>query len=128
MTASSVTSLSDNPASLLVCVNKTAAIRPILKKGQAFTVNILGVEHQDISNQCASKNSGEDRFTIGSWDSHDNLPFLKDAQAVFFCHVDNEEYEYGTHQIVVGRLVKVIVPDTVVDPLIYSDGSYRRLE
>ena len=43
MTVSSVTSVSDNPASLLVCVNKQVALEGHLSTpGTPFAINILG--------------------------------------------------------------------------------------
>src|SRR5690606_24041106 len=57
MTASSVTSVSDQPASLLVCVNRNARIAPVLNLGQKFAINILGQDHQDISVLCADRKS-----------------------------------------------------------------------
>ena len=41
MTATSVTSLSLNPPSMLVCVNKEASIHKILDKGSSFCINVL---------------------------------------------------------------------------------------
>lgn len=129
MTASSVTSLSDDPPSLLVCINKTAAIQPFLVKGQPLAINILGSNQQDVSNKCAQKNAAEERFEVGDWDEHEStkLPYLQSAQAVFLCQVDNENHEYGTHQIVIGRLTDVIIPDIDIDPLIYADGKYQKI-
>ncbi|MFT6389972.1 MAG: flavin reductase (NADH) [Cellvibrionaceae bacterium] len=129
MTASSVTSLSDDPASLLVCINKTAAIQPFLLKGQPLSINILGSDQEDVSNKCAQKNAAEERFEVGDWLEHESikLPYLKSAQAVFICQVDNENHEYGTHQIVIGRLTDVIISDVAVDPLIYADGRYQKI-
>lgn len=129
MTASSVTSLSDSPASLLFCVNKTAAIQPFLKRGQAVAINILSANQEDVSNKCAQKNAAEERFSIGDWttDEKTGLPYLLSSQAVFLCEVDNDLQEYGTHQIVIGRLNEVIIPDNDVDPLIYVDGAYQQI-
>ena len=118
-----------DPASLLFCVNKTAAIQPFLKKGQAVAINILGASQQDVSNKCAQKNAAEERFSVGEWGEHEKteLPYLTEAQAIFFCEVDNEQQEYGTHQIVIGRLTDIILPEGDVDPLIYVDGGYQEL-
>ncbi|MFT7491369.1 MAG: flavin reductase (DIM6/NTAB) family NADH-FMN oxidoreductase RutF [Pseudohongiellaceae bacterium] len=129
MTASSVTSLSDSPASLLVCVNAAAAIRPFLVKGHAFTVNILGAGQEEISNSCARSSNGEDRFNVGQWSRPDEpgAPFLKQAQAIFFCEVDNDTYQYGTHHIVIGRVNNVLIPGAEISPLIYLNGKYQRI-
>lgn len=129
MTASSITSLSDDPASLLICVNKSAAIQPLLTKGQSISVSILGAQQENVSNKCAQKGAGSERFSVGKWVEEEvsNTPYLQDAQVVFFCDVDNDCYEYGTHQIVIGRLVDIFVPDINIDPLLYLDGAYRKI-
>jgi len=127
MTASSVTSLSDDPASLLVCINLDAAIQPYMQKGVTFAVSVLSVEQQAISNLCAQKEAGEERFAIDGWAEYgDNkLPYIADAQATFICEVDNDNTLYGTHQIVVGKLSHVMVSTKPVQPLIYADGAYQ---
>lgn len=128
MTASSVTSLSDSPASLLVCVNKEASMQPLLTSGQAFVVNVLSQAQQNISNHCASGDGGEERFNLGDWqESEAGMPFLADAQVSFFCRVDNDNYLYGTHQIVIGCIDKIIVSNEPVSPLVYVDGAYAEL-
>ncbi len=128
MTASSVTSVSDDPASLLVCVNQEAALQPVLVKGQSFVINVLSQKQQQISNHCASKDTADKRFSIGEWQSDENnQPFLTDALVSFFCSVDNDNYLYGTHQIVIGRIEKVVVSDQGIDPLVYVNGSYAAI-
>lgn len=125
MTVSSVTSVSDEPASLLVCVNKEANIQPFLKLGQRFVVNVLSSTQQDISTLCAAPNNGDERFAQGGWEEDDNrMPFLVNAQVNFFCCVDNDNYCYGTHQIVIARLQQVRLLDSDIDPLVYVDGRY----
>jgi flavin reductase (DIM6/NTAB) family NADH-FMN oxidoreductase RutF len=127
MTASSVTSVSDNPPSLLVCVNQQARICPVLTPGQRFAINILGRGHQDISVLCATGDQGEKRFNLGQWLlAPDKIPYLQDAEAVFECEVDLVQ-PYGTHHIVVGKIIAVRVASSGPAPLVYLDGSYRNL-
>ncbi len=127
MTASSVTSVSDNPPSLLVCVNQNARICPILVEGQRFAISILGQNHEAISVLCATGDQGERRFNLGKWlVAPDQTPYLQDAEAVFECEVDLVQ-PYGTHHIVVGKIIAVRVASSGPAPLIYLDGSYRNL-
>lgn len=128
MTASSVTSVSDDPASLLVCVNQEAVMQSKLTLGQPFIINILSQAQQEISNLCADSSKSEERFTVDNWHhNEDGMPYLLDAQANFFCRVDNDNYMYGTHQIVIGLINQIIVADNPVDPLIYVDGKYASI-
>ena len=48
MTATSVTSLSLNPPSMLVCVNKEASIHKILDKGSSFCINVLSNSQNNL--------------------------------------------------------------------------------
>lgn len=128
MTASSVTSLSDNPPSLLVCVNQMAAIHSVLTPGQIFAVNVLQRSAEDVSNICAQPNTGTERFNTGEWVENTGLstPFLASSLATFFCKVDEKSIVYGTHQIVIGNLVEVRVSDVEQpEPLVYFNGGYR---
>jgi flavin reductase (DIM6/NTAB) family NADH-FMN oxidoreductase RutF len=128
MTASSVTSVSDDPASLLVCINKSTAMQSVLNLGQPFVINILAQSQKDVSNNCASRSEGVGRFDLGDWQvDASGMPYLADAQVNFFCKVDNEDYIYGTHQIVIGLLENVIVSSDPVDPLIYVNGAYAAI-
>lgn len=125
MTVSSVTSVSDSPASLLVCIHEQTAMHALLKNtGDTFTVSILSSSQQDVSNLCAGRDQGECRFSVGDWKKdHNEQPYLADAQAVFFCQSDQIS-RYGTHNIVVGKINQVMISEDGVDPLIYVDGGY----
>jgi flavin reductase (DIM6/NTAB) family NADH-FMN oxidoreductase RutF len=127
MTVSSVTSVSDNPASLLVCINKQVSQQEHLSTlGNQFAVNILSESQQAISDLCAGRDVG-DRFSQGDWlENPQGIPYLADAQAVFFCKVDLAS-AYGTHHIVVGLMHEVLVSEAEPSPLIYVNGSYARL-
>lgn len=128
MTVSSVTSVSDNPASLLVCINKLVSQHSYLSTpGTRFAINALNSNQQDLSNLCAGREQGRDRFSLGSWQQDEySVPYLTDAQAVFFCEAD-KVMEYGTHHIVVGKIHQVLVGEDDVNPLLYVDGGYGYL-
>src|SRR5690606_41612198 len=71
MTVSSVTSVSDNPASLLVCINKQVSQQGHLSTlGNRFAINILSQDVQDVSNLCASREVGYDGFEFGYWNAN----------------------------------------------------------
>lgn len=128
MTASSVTSVSDTPASLLVCVNQETSMYQALEEGVGFCVNILSQHQQDVSNRCATGDQGESRFDNGEWvqSQPDQLPYLTDAQAAFFCD-QASSFLFGTHKIYIGTIRHVMVSEGPVEPLIYVDGNYRIL-
>jgi len=123
MSATAVTSLSIDPPSLLVCVNKSTATHRVLSRGGRFCVNVLRSFHSQLSQAFSGKLKGEDRFRLGAWhESDDGVPFLDDAQANLFCEIDRIT-DYGTHTIFIGRVYLARV-NADVDPLLYQDGKY----
>ncbi len=125
MTASSVTSVSDSPASLLVCVNKQARFSQPMHSGDHFCVSLLSAAQQDISNTCAMPNDEEVRFATGNWckDETTGLFYLKDAQAAFICK-KAQKIEHGTHDIFIGNIEKIHINSDDINPLIYLNGGY----
>ena len=122
MTASSVTSLSIDPPSILVCVNKDASIHDTLVKDVSLCINILQKNQQEISNLCSSKDLESQRFENDLWDLRET-PFLKDAQANIFCKVDKLT-SYHTHTIVIGLVEDAKYTDEI-STLTYVDGEYK---
>lgn len=124
MAASAVDSLSADPPSLLICINRSSSIYQPLSQGVDFCVNILAAEHHEIALVCSGKKKGEDRFTTGSWNANgeDGTPYLTTAQASVICSQDGA-FDYGTHTVFIGRIQEVQVGETV-SPLVYVDGAY----
>ncbi len=127
MTASSVTSVSAEPPSLLVCVNQSATLDGVLAKTTPFTVNVLSSHQQDVSNICASPAEGESRFNVGNWvvDEASGLSYLSDALVTFFCE-KTTIVPYGTHNIYIGDITKVAFGESE-DILVYAKGAYHNL-
>ena len=124
MTVSSVTSVSDSPASLLVCINQLVSKQEHLSTlGSRFAINVLGQEHRAISDLCAGRDPQRNRFELGTWVDRAGLPILGNAPAVFVCETDKVT-SYGTHHIIIAQIKEVLVTSGPAAPLIYADGSY----
>ena len=122
ITVSSVTSVSLDPPSLLVCINKTAGIHDSIEEGSSFCINLLNKNQEDISNLCSSFQEEGDRFEGYQWDLN-GIPFLKDAQANIFCTVD-KLISYHTHTIDIGHVTDSKSNDEI-NTLTYVDGKYE---
>ncbi|GAA5316638.1 MAG: flavin reductase family protein [Candidatus Pelagadaptatus aseana] len=126
MTATSITSVSDSPASLLVCINQQTLMYKTLKaeKPRSFSVNLLAAQHEEVSNRCASGDQGASRMSVGDWNLDGVAPVLEDGLASFICQVD-QWVDYGTHGIVIAQIETVLVnEESDIDPLLYLNGSY----
>lgn len=124
MTVTSLTSVSDAPASLLVCLNRSSGAYQSLESSELFSVNILSQDQQAVSERCSRTPEG-DRFEVGEWRNYQEaeLPYLADSLASFLCRV-SRKIDYGTHCIVVGDIEAVLQSDSTEQPLVYFRGGY----
>jgi flavin reductase (DIM6/NTAB) family NADH-FMN oxidoreductase RutF len=121
--ATSITSLTVDPPAILVCVNRLARLHATLIPTAPLSVNLLGKQHEHVSAAFGGGVPQEERFSVGDWDETElGLPSLRDAQANLHCVID-AMLAYGTHSIVIARVLKAVVNGDVA-PLIYQDGGY----
>lgn len=121
--ATSVSSLSADPPSLLVCINQNSGVHDRLLETGRFCVNVLAEEHEEISQCFGNPALKNQRFANGDWVDRD-LPVLKDALASFECSVV-ASHAFGTHTIVVGQINRIETRARDRDPLLYFRGQYK---
>src|SRR5450631_4863353 len=111
MTVTSVASLSVDPPTLIVSINRGASSWPLLKRLGVFGVNILTADQLDIAERFTGKDGlkGADRFAGAEWTTRvSGVPLLVDALAAVDCEVE-EIVERHSHAIVIGRVLDLQV-------------------
>jgi flavin reductase (DIM6/NTAB) family NADH-FMN oxidoreductase RutF len=122
MTATAVTSVSMDPPSLLVCVNRRGRLFELMENCERFCVNVLHAEHVAISRVFAEPNSAE-RFSRGEWQANERgIPYLRDAQVAIFC-AKSLAVPYGSHTVFFGNVEKIQIREEIA-PLLYQNGGY----
>ena len=128
MTATAVTSLTAEPPSLLVCVNRSASMAPVLVRLARFSVNVLAADQLDIAKAFGGQLDvrGAGRFIYGNWRRVDEteVPLLTGARVSFECEVSHV-HEWATHHIVIGSVLDVHFSRTISQSLAYTDGKYH---
>lgn len=124
MAATAVQSVTADPATILVCVNRSASISTALEVSGRFAVNMLHLSHVDLVPIFSGQLKGQERFEHGQWIEEHGVPVLADAQAALVCEVC-EVATIGSHDVIFGRVLWV---DTRSDisPLLYEDGRFAR--
>jgi flavin reductase (DIM6/NTAB) family NADH-FMN oxidoreductase RutF len=131
LTATSVVSLSADPPTMLVCVNRSASAWPLLVRHGHFGVNVLAASQQPIADRFAGRNGekGAARFEGARWiQLASGAPILADALVAFDCELE-ERIDRHSHAILIGRVRALHgvggtggAPGT--DPLLYWRGAY----
>ena len=122
MTASSVVSLSLDPPSMLVCVNKEASIHQILEKERFFCINILSKDQMDLANLCSSADNEDSRFNSEEWSLSKGIPYNTESSANIFCRCF-DSISHTSHTVFFGEVVEV-VNNNKEGPLMYGGGKY----
>ena len=122
ITATAVSSISMDPPSLLICINRASAVHAPLGDVTHFRVNVLHRDQEAVARMFADRSQGPLRFTAG-WNVDCALPpRLVDAQASILCRrIDH--HQFGTHSIFIGVVEDAVVRGDV-HPLVYLNGRY----
>jgi flavin reductase (DIM6/NTAB) family NADH-FMN oxidoreductase RutF len=124
ITATAVSSISLDPPSLLVCINRAASVHAPMGDMSHFRVNVLHRDQEAIAGMFADRAQHGLRFLSG-WDlDSPRAPRLVDAQASLLCR-RTDHYLFGTHSIFIGVVEDVFVREEI-DPLVYLNGGFAR--
>ena len=98
-TASAVCSVTDNPPTLLVCINKTSRSHPTICASKVLAVNTVAGPHQELSMRFSGAGEMAGRFAGADWTTAvTGAPLLAGATVSFDCRVVRVA-EIGTHDV-----------------------------
>lgn len=106
-TASAICSLTDDPPTLIVCMNRTSKQNAAFKANKVACVNTLTASQQDLSEIFAGRRNLDmpERFAAAEWATMvTGSAVLKDALVSFDCEIE-QTLEVGTHSLFVCRVL-----------------------
>lgn len=128
LTVIAACSVSDQPPTVLVCINRQNPANDLFVENGVFALNTLSADQQAVSVAFSGVTglSTEERFSHGEWDTiSTGAPTLHGALAVFDCELV-EAKDMATHRILFGKVTGLRVGDRLA-PLLYHDRTYRTL-
>lgn len=127
LTATAVCSVTDDPPTVLVCVNRQSHSLGAMLTNNVLAVNVLRECHVDMATQFSTRALTPDqKFATGQWrPGPSGAPVLVDAIASFDCAIVDRT-EVGSHCVLYCIVRSAEVQDTQ-DGLIYFGRSYRSL-
>ena len=109
LTASAVTSLSDAPPMVLICIHRDSNTLTEIEANGVFCVNTLSGADQAVAESFAGRKGleGEERFAAGDWTTMlTGAPMLKGALTAFDCRLVDAR-SMATHRIIVGEVLAI---------------------
>lgn len=127
LTVSAVCSVTDEPPSLLVCINRASGSHRIFETNGSLCVNVLGAQHDALSLRFANRDLDvEARFSTASWVHRTTgAPVLADALAMFDCRVQSVQV-VGTHCVFICRVLDA-ERGTDAPGLIWFERGFHRI-
>ncbi|MFK0334843.1 flavin reductase [Rhizobium sp. 2MFCol3.1] len=124
--ATAVCSVTDDPPTLLVCINRGSSAYPAVNANRVLCVNTLSHAHEDLSRRFGGKTPVQERFEGASWSVLETgAPALDDALISLDCKVKSVS-DGGTHDILICEVV-AIKENEGGQALIYFDRRYHTI-
>lgn len=129
-TATAVASVSDDPPTVLVCLNRKSPQNRLMQENAQFSINLLPKDAVTLANIFAGHTGLhlEDRFHHGDWTVlSTGSPVLKSAVMALDCRLLSVQ-DIGSHTVYFGTVVATLSkprdPDGAKEVLIYHDRHY----
>ncbi|MEO8722625.1 MAG: flavin reductase family protein [Sphingobium sp.] len=123
LAATAVTSITDTPPNLLVCVNKSTRSNAMIKQNGVFSVNVLSHVQEALVGAFSGPSNSDPFGEAALWDTLETgAPILKETLASLDCTLD-QIINIGTHSLFVGHVVAVRI-GSAIQGLVYFDRSF----
>ncbi|MFM2021600.1 MAG: hypothetical protein RJB02_1308 [Pseudomonadota bacterium] len=126
MTATAACSLSFDPMSVLICVNRSASLMRTLETSGRFVLNVLSRADESVASAFGSPAGKLSRFAEGDWYDLDGMPALRSSLSSLSCDVA-QTMDFGTHRIFAGT-VRHVDNRSGGAELLYCNGAFRQLD
>jgi flavin reductase len=123
-TATAMCSVTDEPPSLLVCMNSSSSQAGLFLENRRFCVNVLAGDHKDLAGFFAGREADmATRYAAAQWiELASGNQALADAIVSFDCHL-TEARLIGTHNILIGAVTEIRARQDG-NALLYFDRSF----
>ena len=121
-------SVSDDPPTVLVCLNRLKPENDCFAENGVFALNIVSAAQQPLADAFSGLTglSQDERFALGEWETlASGAPVLFGAEAAFDCQLV-EAKDFATHRELFGKVTGIRIGDSLA-PLIYHHRAYRTL-
>jgi flavin reductase len=127
MAATSVCSVSADPPTLLVCVNRSTTTNGVIRRAGFFCVNLLAETDDELARRFSTPADRERRFADREWTTLvTGAPALNGALASFDSEV-LQAIDVDSHTVFIGRVRAIELWQDGIVPLVYHDGRYDTL-
>ncbi|MDO1509832.1 MULTISPECIES: 4-hydroxyphenylacetate 3-monooxygenase, reductase component [unclassified Neisseria] len=130
ITMTAVTSITDEPPTVMLCINRRSAIIPIISANRHLCINVLSAAQQDVAEHFAgiTKLSPEERFEYHIWHRGQNGQLQVEGALAHLHGKIIAKHEIGTHDVFYVEIDEIRVHNIPLTPaLIYFRRNFNQL-
>jgi flavin reductase (NADH) len=128
ITVSAVCSVTDEPPTVVVCLNKSSYTHDIFEANGRVCVNVLSADDEELARHFAGMTEVgmDERFGWDRWD-HDSedVPVLRRSLVSLVGHIV-EQSDCGSHSVWFVRISRIL-PRGETDALVYFQRRFHRV-
>ncbi len=122
ITVNALASVSLEPPSLLICINREARSYLFISTSRVFCVNVLAGEQRALAEHFSGKVRDRQFDDVAYRIDTTGAPVLEGTIAHFDCELAHE-YQFGSHSILIGRVLSCAARPG--SPLGYFNGGFH---
>jgi flavin reductase (DIM6/NTAB) family NADH-FMN oxidoreductase RutF len=122
ITVNALASVSLEPPSLLICINREARSYLFISTSRVFCVNVLAGEQRALAEHFSGKVRDRQFDDVNYRIDSTGAPVLEGTIAHFDCELAHE-YQFGSHSILIGRVLSCAARPG--SPLGYFNGGFH---
>lgn len=122
ITVNALASVSLEPPSLLICINREARSYLFISTSRVFCVNVLAGEQRALAEHFAGKVRDRQFDEVAYRIDATGAPVIDGTIAHFDCELA-DEYQFGSHSILIGRVLSCAARPG--SPLGYFNGGFH---
>lgn len=129
ITMTAVSAVTDEPPTVMLCINRQAAIIPILLQNRDLCINALADNQQDIAEHFAGMTdlSPEERFEYHIWHRGQSGQLEVDGALAHLHGSIVAQHEIGTHYVFYVQLNEIRTTDGTSPALLYFRRQFKSL-
>lgn len=128
LTVSAITSVSDAPPTVLVCLNRANRSHEAFLQNGVVGISILGAPHSALAGAFASSTrTPEEKFAIGQWQKgRTGAPLLDDAVVTLDCTI-SDIHASGSHDVLFCIIEAIALHDAPEAGLAWFGRQFHHL-
>lgn len=122
VTVSAFSSVSLDPPTVLICINREARSYLFISTSKVFCVNVLSAEQRELAQRFSGKLRDNQFEGVDYFIDQTGAPVLRGSLAHLDCEV-TEEHHVGSHSIFIGKVLATATAGG--SPLGYFGGEFH---